>query len=150
MESEFTKNLKITGQGFFRRLGVQLVVIYIALVGFSATWFTYHVVQTQTTQLTSAITQQAVDKARAIAVTIRSLISLHQQGRIDEFMQSFDGDKDFVSLELFNSSKKLVVEHHFGDSARKSDPQALFKLEHAIPKVSRRTIEVDELKNHLR
>ena len=149
MESEFTKNLKITGQGFFRRLGVQLVVIYIALVGFSATWFTYHVVQTQTTQLTSAITQQAVDKARAIAVTIRSLISLHQQGRIDEFMQSFDGDKDFVSLELFNSSKKLVVEHHFGDSARKSDPQALFKLEHAIPKVSRRTIEVDELKNQL-
>ncbi|MGW8248348.1 MAG: ATP-binding protein [Acidiferrobacterales bacterium] len=149
MESEFTRNLKITGRGFFRRLGVQLVLIYVVLVGVSATWFTYHVVQKQTTQLTDAIKQQAVYKARTIAVTIRSLILLNQQGRIKEVLRSFKSDKDFISLQLFNGEKTLIVQHNFVDSTQKTDPQVLHDLEKAIPKVSKRRIDIDELKNRL-
>jgi signal transduction histidine kinase/ActR/RegA family two-component response regulator len=149
MESEFIKNLKITSQGFFRRLGVQLVVIYVALVGLSAAWFTYHVVQKQTTQLTDAIKQQAVYKARTIAVTVRSLILLNQQGRIEEVLRSFKGGKDFVSLELFNSDKNLIAQHRFVEPAQKTDPQALYELENAIPKVSKRIVDIDEIKNRL-
>ena len=149
METEFTKNLKITGQGFFRRLGVQLVVIYVILIGISGTLFTYRIAKLQSQQMTEAITQQAKDKARAIAVTIRSLILLNQQDRISELVQGFDGDKGFVSLQLFDDHKQLVAKHLFSGTAQIDDAGYISKLQQSIPVTDKRLIKIDASNNQL-
>ena len=149
METEFTKNLKITGQGFFRRLGVQLVVIYVILIGISGTLFTYRIAKLQSEQMTEAITQQAKDKARAIAVTVRSLILLHQQDRISELAHGFDGDKDFVSLQLFDGHKQLIAKHQFSGPTQIDDALYLSRLQQSIPGTTKRLIKIDATNNQL-
>jgi len=149
MESEFIENLKITGQGFFRRLGVQLVLIYVFLIGVSGALFTYRIAQVQTAQMTQAIYQQAEDKARAIAVTVHSLILLHQQNRISELARSFDGDKGFVSLQLFDSEKHLVAKHLFSGTTQIADDLHVSELQQSIPGVSKRLIKINRPSNQL-
>jgi len=149
MESEFLKNLKITSEGFFRRLGVQLVVIYVFLIGISGTLFTYRIAQLQSAQMTEAITQQAKDKARAIAVTVRSLFLLHQPSRIGELIQSFDGDKGLVSLQLFDGKKHLVAKHFFSSHKSIDDARTLSGQQQSIPVNARRLIRIDKTSNQL-
>jgi len=145
MESEFLKNLRLTTRGFFRRIGVQLVTIYVALIAVSGTAFTYNVVKTQSAELTEATIHQATDKSRALAVAIQSLLVANQQPRIKELAMRFDNDPEMISMQLFlGPHQKLFLQHNFNNADNRTRSKALYRLDNPIPSVKKQLIQVNE------
>jgi signal transduction histidine kinase/ActR/RegA family two-component response regulator len=149
MASDFIINLKISSQGFFRRIGVQLVVIFVVLIGISGSVFTYQATRSQAGQLIESITNHAQDESRTIALIIQSLLQAGHKDRIDSLIRSFEGDTEFQSIQVFSDRRTLLSEYNFIDKRGNTDPDYLRELANQMPSDRKPAKMLDKIHNRL-
>lgn len=149
MASNFFTNLKSSSNGFFRRIGVQLVVIYVVLIGISGSVFTYEATRSQARQLTDFMSFHALNESRAIALSMQLLLQEGQRTRLRNLIKGFIGDKEFMAMHVFSQNKELLADYNFAHKNDKIDPGELRALIKQIPAKPGPVLKVDKTKNLL-
>ncbi len=147
MASQFLNNVKKTAPGFIRRIGVQLVLIYITLVGVSGLVFTYQAAQSQTEQLTRILTAHALDESRTIALAVEPLLKAKQIDQLNKLIKSFVNDTEFESVHVFDSNNKSLAGFSKVPQRDKVAPDLPGGFTHSLPEVYKPRVSIDG--NHL-
>lgn len=109
MASHLLNKLHIFRAGQGLRIGVQLILVYIVLIGVSGLAFTYQAATIQAGQLDKMITGHALDESRTIAMMISPLLDAGRSDDIRKLIKGLEVDTGLVSLYVIDSNRRPIA-----------------------------------------
>ena len=107
MTTSAFKDLIITARTLVRRISVQLVVLYMVLVGVSGTVFTHQAAQFQTRKLVAEIRNEGQSQAVVLSAVIERMLGKYDD-KIPALLDELTATTNIRSMSIYSPDGKLL------------------------------------------